>query len=143
MRRVAVRVGVAVVFIPVLVLAVRAGGIPLLALVEIMVLLGLAEFYRLAGQYGVRPRRALGLVAAAVVLGGMGGYLPVDPGRVLLLTTMVLLVAVTVRPAAGSVPGAASTLLGVVYVRARADAAAPGAFGMDSCAVAVRSHLVV
>jgi phosphatidate cytidylyltransferase len=40
----------------------------------------------------------------------------VDPGRVLLLTTMVLLVAVTVRPAAGSVPGAASTLLGVVYV---------------------------
>jgi phosphatidate cytidylyltransferase len=114
--RLAARIAVAVLFIPVLVLAIRAGGIPLLVLVEIMVLLGLAEFYALAERCGIRPRRILGLAGAAGILMAMAGYLPWDPAQLLLLTTMVLLLVGTIKPGTRFTLGTAVTLLGILYV---------------------------
>ncbi len=116
MSKLTVRVAVATLFIPFLVLLTKAGGVPLLVLVEIMVLVGLAEFYGLVERCGIRPMRVLGLAAASLVLVGMGGYLPWDPGQMLLLTTVILLLVGMVKLNAGLMTATAATLLGIVYV---------------------------
>ncbi len=116
MKKLLSRVVVAAVFIPVLVLAVRLGALPLLVLVEIMVLVGLVEFYGIAERCGARPARAVGMVSAAFVLAALGGYGRWTAGDVLLSATAFLLVLGMAKPGTGYVTGTAATMLGIVYV---------------------------
>ena len=61
------RVGFAVVAIPLALLIVWYGGVPLVLLLAAAAALGTRELFDLAGHDGIRPPRALGLVSAAAV----------------------------------------------------------------------------
>jgi phosphatidate cytidylyltransferase len=61
------RVGFAVVAIPLVLLVVWYGGLPLAALVAIAAALGTAELFDLAERGGIRPARAYGVASAAAL----------------------------------------------------------------------------
>ena len=123
------RVGFAAVAIPLVLLVVWYGGLPLAALVAIAAALGTAELFDLAERGGVRPARALGIATAAtlplvtwVALDRpLMGELFADAGLslgalwvVLLLTWALVARAPSERP----LSGAGITLLGVAYTGA-------------------------
>jgi phosphatidate cytidylyltransferase len=123
------RIGFAAVAIPLVLLVVWYGGLPLAALVAIAAALGTAELFDLAERGGVRPARALGIATAAtlplvtwVALDRpLMGELFADAGLslgalwvVLLLTWALVARAPSERP----LSGAGITLLGVAYTGA-------------------------
>lgn len=118
MRSLAARIAVAAVFVPLLVVVTRVGGAALLVLVELMVLVGLAEFYRLADRCGLRPAKVIGMASAAALLVVLQARSArVGMGGLLLLTTAVLLIAgLRQRRGGPSLGATAVTLTGVVYV---------------------------
>jgi phosphatidate cytidylyltransferase len=61
------RVGFAVVAIPVALLIVWYGGLPLAALLALAGALGTGELFSLAARGGIRPARALGMATAAAI----------------------------------------------------------------------------
>ena len=61
------RVGFAVVAIPLVLLVVWYGGLPLAALLAVAAALGTAELFDLAERGGTRPARAYGVVSAAAL----------------------------------------------------------------------------
>ncbi len=111
------RIASGVVFVPLLVLLARAGGVAFAGLVALVVTVGLREFYRMMRGKGLFPYPLLGL------LGGLGVvakcFRPHQSQSDLLLTGAVL---VTLglglrRPdLKGRVEGMAVTLFGVLYV---------------------------
>ncbi len=111
------RIASGVLFVPLLVLLARAGGLTFAAFVALEVVLGLLEFYRMMRGKGLHPYPALGL------LGGLGvvwkALRPHQSQSDLLLTGAVL---VTLglglrRPdLKGRIEGMAVTLFGVLYV---------------------------
>jgi phosphatidate cytidylyltransferase len=134
------RILVAVVAIPLGLLAVWAGGLVLVGLVALVAVLGTRELFTLAEKTGVRPLTAIGLITAAVAplltwiwgapvdaqLGPVGSFLagvlaplwlwsPWPLSGVLLV--LVVLIGVLVRRAPDQHPlgAAATTLLGIVY----------------------------
>lgn len=123
------RVGFAVVAIPLVLLVVWYGGLPLAALVAIAAALGTAELFDLAERGGVRPARALGIATATtlplvtwVALDRpLMGELFADAGLtlgalwVLLLLTWAL---VARAPSERPLSAAGITLLGVAYAGA-------------------------
>ncbi|MDZ7291113.1 MAG: phosphatidate cytidylyltransferase [candidate division KSB1 bacterium] len=110
------RTAVAVIAAPLIVLAAWHGGIAFMALVELMIVLGMLEFYALAAQKAVQPNRVLG-VAAALLLGlqiyfrGSGG------AWLMIMIFVVLLVLVELfRNKGSALLNAGVTVLGLVYV---------------------------
>ncbi len=123
------RVGFAAVAIPLVLLVVWYGGLPLAALVAVAAALGAGELFDLAERGGVRPARTLGIATAAAlplvtwlaidrpllaeILADAGLFL--GALWVLLLLTWALAArAPTDRP----LSAAAITLLGVAYAGA-------------------------
>ena len=111
------RVGSSILFVPLLLLMARAGGVVWLTFVAIQTLLGLEEFYRMARGKGLEPVRWLGFLAALALLGL--AYRPQTPNASLLATAgLLLLLALALRR--GGQPrvleSAAVTAFGVLYV---------------------------
>jgi phosphatidate cytidylyltransferase len=123
------RVGFAAVAIPLVLLVVWYGGLPLAALVAIAAALGTAELFDLANRGGVRPARALGIATATALplvtwlaldrplLGEVFADAGLSLGAlwVLLLLTWAL---VARAPAERPLSAAAITLFGVAYTGA-------------------------
>ena len=65
----ALRVASGLVFVPLLILLARAGGLAWLGFVVLQTGLGLEEFYRMARAKGLAPVRWLGFASAFVLLG--------------------------------------------------------------------------
>jgi phosphatidate cytidylyltransferase len=123
------RVGFAAGAIPLVLLVVWYGGLPLAALVAIVAALGTAELFDLAEHGGTRPARALGVATAAVLplatwlalsradIGAAvasGGLYVAALWLIVLLTWALATRAPAERPLAGT----AITLLGVCYAGA-------------------------
>jgi len=56
------RVAAGVVFLPVFILVTRAGGFAFLALVDLVIVLGMLEFYGMMRKKGIRPYRGIGVL---------------------------------------------------------------------------------
>jgi phosphatidate cytidylyltransferase len=123
------RVGFAAVAIPLVLLVVWYGSLPLAALVAIAAALGTAELFDLAERRGTRPARALGIATAAVLplatwlalsradIGtavASGGLYVAALWLIVLLTWALA----TRAPAERPLPATAITLLGVCYAGA-------------------------
>ena len=111
------RIASGVVFVPLLVLLARAGGLAFAGLVAFEVMFGLREFYRMMRGKGLHPYPLLGLLCGVGVV--WKTFRPHQSQSDLLLTGAVL---VTLglglrRPdLKGRVEGMAVTLFGVLYV---------------------------
>jgi phosphatidate cytidylyltransferase len=113
----ALRLASGLVFVPLLILLARAGGLAWLGFVVLQTGLGLEEFYRMARAKGLAPVRWLGFASAFVLLGL--AYRPQTPNASL-LTTGGLLVLLALALRRGGQPrvleSAAVTAFGVFYV---------------------------
>jgi phosphatidate cytidylyltransferase len=117
------RIASAVVFLPLLVLAARVGGLVWLFFSLLVVGLGLREFYRMMESKGLAPHWKSGTFA--VLLLPIGAYLRLRLGRdsewnlgALLTVLIGAILLAELRRGAGkqAVANIASTLLGVVYI---------------------------
>ena len=116
-RVLVLRVVSGVLFVPLLVLLARAGGMAWLGFVALQTLLGLEEFYRMARVKGLEPVRWLGFASALGVLAL--AYRPTTPNAALLATlALLLLLALSLRRAGQPrvLESAAVTAFGVLYV---------------------------
>ena len=123
------RVGFAAVAIPLVLLVVWYGGLPLAALVAIAAALGAGELFDLAERGGVRPARALGIATASAlplvtwlaIDRPLMGELLAQAGLFLgaLWVLLLLTWALAARaPSDRPLSAAAVTLLGVAYAGA-------------------------
>ena len=111
------RVLVGAAGIPILAFVAIRGGVFLLILVDLLIVLGLWEFYRLLAAKGVRPHMLLGIGGGLLLSWQIYFGWPV--GVRALLTALLLAVmvgAVLRRKSGGAIAGMAGTLLGVLYV---------------------------
>ncbi|MEK7824018.1 MAG: phosphatidate cytidylyltransferase [Candidatus Eisenbacteria bacterium] len=111
------RIASGVVFVPVLVLLARAGGIAFWAFVALEVTLGLTEFYRMMRGRGLNPFQPLGIGSGLALL--WVSYRPLTPHVGFLMTGVLLLVLALElrRPQARQrVEDIAVTSFGVLYV---------------------------
>ena len=111
------RVASGLVFVPLLILLARAGGLAFAGFVALQVTLGLTEFYRMMRGKGLEPHGRLGLVAALGILwtalhphGSQGGLLATA------LLLLVLGLSLRRAPRPRQVESMAVTLFGVLYV---------------------------
>jgi phosphatidate cytidylyltransferase len=111
------RVASGVLFVPLLVLLARAGGLAFAAFVAFEVALGLLEFYRMMRGKGLRPYPLLGQICG---LGAVWKCLHPHQSQSDLLLTGAVLVTLGLglrRPdLKGRIEGMAVTLFGVLYV---------------------------
>ena len=111
------RIASGVVFVPLLILLARAGGIAFWSFMGMVVTLGLIEFYRMMRQRGLRPYRRLGIATSLAVLWVC--FRPDVPYVGFLVTSVLLLVLALElrRPEARQrVEDIAVTCFGVLYV---------------------------
>ncbi len=111
------RVASGLLFVPLLILLARAGGIAFWSLVALEVVLGLLEFYRMMRDKGLQPYRALGLPAGLGVL--WVAYRPhTSQADFFATAALILTMALGLRrpDLKGRVEGIAVTLFGVLYV---------------------------
>jgi phosphatidate cytidylyltransferase len=111
------RVASGLLFVPLLLLLARAGGLAWLGFVALQTCIGLEEFYRMARAKGLAPVRWLGFASGLALLGL--AYRPQTPNASLLTTgALLLLLALSLRR--GGQPrvleSAAVTAFGVFYV---------------------------
>jgi phosphatidate cytidylyltransferase len=120
------RVGFAVVAIPIALLIVWYGGLPLAALLAVAGALGTGELYGLAERAGIRPARALGMATAALIplvtyfavarpsVGALVGEAGVYAAALWLLLLLTWVLAAR-APGERPLDAASVTLLGVAY----------------------------
>lgn len=111
------RVATALLFIPLLILLARAGGLAFVAFVGLQVFLGIGEFYRMMRGKDLRPQAVLGTIAALGMLAAC--YRPHRiPGDLLSAGLVLLMLALTLRrpERPRQVESLAATLFGVLYV---------------------------
>lgn len=111
------RIASGLLFVPLLILLARAGGIAFWSFVALEVIIGLLEFYRMMRDKGLQPYPALGLPAGLGVL-----WIAFRPhtSQADFFATAALLLTMALglrRPELrGRVEGIAVTLFGVLYV---------------------------
>lgn len=106
-----------VLFVPLLILLAKAGGIAFLCFVALQAVLGLIEFYRMMQGKGHVVNRWLGHASLLAVL--ILAYRPHTPNAAFLFTAaLLLLLAFALRRAEGKniVEGLSVTVFGVIYV---------------------------
>ena len=111
------RVASGLLFVPVLILLARAGGVAFWSLVAVEVVLGLLEFYRMMREKGLQPYPALGLPAGLGVL--WVAFRPhTSQADFLATAALILTMGLGLRrpDLKGRVEGIAVTLFGVLYV---------------------------
>jgi len=110
------RIASGLLFVPLLILLARAGGVAFLAFVMLQVFLGLTEFYRMMRAKDLKPQSAVGVVTALLLL--VGAYRP-DRMPVDLVVTCAILVVLGFalgHPHKNSAESLAATGFGVLYV---------------------------
>ena len=113
------RVASGLVFVPLLILLARAGGLAFVGFVALQVTLGLIEFYRMMRNKGLEPIARLGIPCALGML-----WVAFDPhslrgqGGLLATAFVLLMLALSLRkaPRPRQVESMAVTLFGVLYV---------------------------
>jgi phosphatidate cytidylyltransferase len=111
------RVASGAVFVPVLVLVARAGGLAFLGFVLLLVGLGLIEFYRLLEGKGERPYRGLGTAAGLVMVASTYFRHGLHANLLLSLVLMATMaIELCRRDNRGAVEAIGGTLFGVFYV---------------------------
>jgi phosphatidate cytidylyltransferase len=110
------RIGSAVVFLPILYLLVRRGGLFFFAFVALLIVLGLWEFFGLMAAQGLRPYRALGLGAGVAVAWFVYAGLPTHANLFLTAFLLGVMALELLRPRAQGVGPMSVTLFGVLYV---------------------------
>jgi phosphatidate cytidylyltransferase len=111
------RIASGVVFVPLLVLLARAGGLAFAGLVAMVVLVGLREFYAMMRGKGLHPYPLLGALCGLGVVWKV--FRPHQSQSDLLLTGAVLLtlgLGLRRPDLKGRIEGMAVTLFGVLYV---------------------------
>ena len=111
------RVASGILFVPILILLARAGGVAFWTLIAMQVTLGLVEFYRMMKRRGSRPYRRLGIATSLTLLWIC--FRPDVPYVGFLVTSVLLLVLALElrRPEARQrVEDIAVTCFGVLYV---------------------------
>jgi phosphatidate cytidylyltransferase len=111
------RIASTVLFVPLLLLLARVGGLAFLGFVALQTVLGLNEFYGMMRAKGHRPAAVLGFGSALAVLAL--AYRPHTPHAAFLATAaLLLLLAVALRhpERRGIVESMAVTVFGVLYV---------------------------
>lgn len=110
------RVASAVVFLPVLYLLVRQGGLFFFAFVALQIALGLWEFYGLMTAQGLRPYRVLGTGAGVAVAWFVFAGLPTHANLFLTAFVVGVMALELLRPREQGVAPMSVTLFGVLYV---------------------------
>ena len=111
------RVASGVLFVPLLILLARAGGLAFLGFVALQTLMGLVEFYRMMRAKGHRPVVWLGQASAFAVV--VLAYRPHTPNVAFLATAALMLVLALALRHPGRrniVESLAVTAFGVLYV---------------------------
>lgn len=111
------RIASGILFVPILILLARAGGVAFWSLIALQVTLGLIEFYRMMRNRGLRPYRRLGIATSLTLLWIC--FRPDVPYVGFLVTSGLLLVLALElrRPEARQrVEDIAVTCFGVLYV---------------------------
>jgi phosphatidate cytidylyltransferase len=111
------RVLVGIAGIPLLAFAAISGGIVLLILVDLLIVLGLWEFYRLLAAKGIRPHAMVGIGGGLFL--SWQTYFGWPVGVPALLTAALLAAMVSAlirREGRGAVADISGTLLGILYV---------------------------
>lgn len=102
--------------IPLIILAVWYGGLPLLALTGIIVLLGLREMTEMLERLGLKPSVWLAMAGGLILIGGAYLYKDGYPGpTITIIMFMHLLATVVLYPRYTLLDGA-GTLMGTLYV---------------------------
>lgn len=114
---VANRVLASLIFIPCLVIIARRGGYYYLALIDIMILIGLWEFYRMMEAKGLKPYRAMGILSGLA----LSWYVFFQQGVYANVLLSVIFIGIMVLELARKEKGLAVyhisvTLFGVFYV---------------------------
>lgn len=111
------RIASGVLFVPLLMLLARAGGLVFLGFTVLQTALGVREFYGMARAKGLHPNAWVGMPAALAVV--VLAYRPHTPNAAFLATAgvLLLLAAALRRPERERITESLGvTLLGVVYV---------------------------
>lgn len=107
----------AVVFLPVVLGVTWIGGWAYLVFLELLVVLGLVEFFRMARHKGAEPHGRSGVAAGMALAGLMTlGYTAASGLAVTVFFLLVLVLELRRGHPAGSVANLGATVLGVFYV---------------------------
>ncbi|MCL6634650.1 MAG: phosphatidate cytidylyltransferase [Peptococcaceae bacterium] len=102
--------------IPLIVLAVWHGGIPLLLLTGLLIVLGLREMTEMLARLGIRPSLWLAAAGGLILIGGAYLYNDGYPGpTITIILFLHLIAAVALYPRYSLLDGA-GTLMGTLYV---------------------------
>jgi phosphatidate cytidylyltransferase len=107
----------AAVVIPVLVLLFYLGGFWYFALIEVAILIGMGEYYRMIEAKGLLPQRWVGIIAAFGL--GLISFFGTGVYTALFLTVAVLAILsfqLTRLDLQSAITGSAATMMGVIYV---------------------------
>jgi phosphatidate cytidylyltransferase len=106
----------ALVGIPLVVLAVWHGGIPLLVLIGVLIMLGIREMTQILAKLGLNPLLWLAVAGGLILLSGVYLYGDGYPGPTITIILFLHLIAtVTFYPRYSLLDGA-GTLMGTLYV---------------------------
>jgi phosphatidate cytidylyltransferase len=116
-RAIAERVLASLIFIPCLIVIARRGGYYYLALINIMILIGLWEFYRMMEAKGLKPYRAMGILSGLA----LSWYVFFQQGVYANLLMSVIFIGIMILELARKERGLAVyhisvTLFGVFYI---------------------------
>lgn len=113
----ALRILSAVVFLPLFLVVIHHGGLPYLAFVEGVVVLGSIEFYRMTRSLGARPHAIAGtLCGAGLAALFYLGRAELAGGLVTGFLLLVLILELRRGQPAGTLLNMGATVLGVLYV---------------------------
>jgi len=102
--------------IPLIVLAVWHGGIPLLLLTGLIIILGLREMIEMLARLGLKASLGLALAGGLILLGGAYLYKDGYPGPTITVILFIHLIATVALYPRYSLLDCAGTLMGTLYV---------------------------
>lgn len=116
-RGIVKRVAAGVVFVPIFVLLTRAGGYWFLGFVDLFIVLGLFEFYRMMAAKGIHPYRGIG-IASGLTLSTYMYFASGVYANFFLTFVLIAIMALelTRRDNRRAVYHVATTVFGIVYV---------------------------
>ncbi len=113
----ALRVLAACVFLPCFIIIAMRGGYYFLALVDIIIFVGLLEFFGMMSAKGLRPYRSVGIVCGLALSWAMYFHNGLYANLFLIVTMLAIMtLELTRRDGKNAIYHVAATMLGVMYV---------------------------
>ena len=111
------RVLASVVFLPCFVIITMRGGYHFLALVDVIIFVGLLEYFGMMSAKGLRPYRAIGIVCGLALSWAMYFHNGLYANLFLIVTMLAIMtLELTRRDGKNAIYHVATTMLGVMYV---------------------------